>query len=189
MRVFVPEGIEPGSRVPVVFGLHGAGGSENLFFEAYGAGLGVELAKERGWIFVAPRVGLFGSPVVELADVLAEHLPIDRERLFAVGHSMGAMATVAAASASPDRFDAIAALGGGGAPTEGLASVPVFVAAGASDFGKPGADALARQLEGLGAETLVHRTYENTEHLLIVQRALPDVFAFFDERSKADRDD
>jgi len=185
VRVFVPEGIEAGARVPVVFGLHGAGGSENLFFEAYGAGLGVDLARERGWIFVAPRVGMFGSPVVELADALAAHLPIDRERLFAVGHSMGAMATIKAASANPERFAAIAALGGGGAPSEALAAVPAFVAAGASDFGKAGADALARQLEDFGAETLVHRTYANTEHLLIVQRALPDVFAFFDGRIDA----
>lgn len=182
VRVFVPDGIEPGARVPVVFGLHGAGGTENLLFEAYGDGLGVNLARERGWVFVAPRVGMFGSPVVELVDALAEHLPIDPERLVAVGHSMGAMATIKAASASPDRFTAIAALGGGGAPSEDLARVPSFVAAGATDFGRGGADALARQLEAFGADTLVHRTYENTEHLLIVQRALPDVFAFFDEQ-------
>jgi pimeloyl-ACP methyl ester carboxylesterase len=180
VRLFVPSGIEPGARVPLVLALHGAGGSQNLFFDGYGDGLAVDLARERGWILVAPQVGFLGCPAAEIVDALAAHVPIDTDRVFVVGHSMGAAATIGAAAKTPDRFRAIAALGGGGDATQAVAAIPVYLAAGASDFGKRGVDALAARLEGFGAANLVHRTYENTEHLLIVQRALPDVFAFFD---------
>ncbi|QDU85965.1 Alpha/beta hydrolase family protein [Planctomycetes bacterium Pla163] len=180
VRLFVPSGIEPGERAPLVLALHGAGGSQNLFFDGYGDGLAVDLARERGWILVAPQVGFLGCPAAEIVDALAAHVPIDTDRVFVVGHSMGAAATIGAAAKTPDRFRAIAALGGGGDATEAVAAIPVYLAAGASDFGKRGVDALAARLEGFGAANLVHRTYENTEHLLIVQRALPDVFAFFD---------
>jgi poly(3-hydroxybutyrate) depolymerase len=180
VRLFVPSGIEPGARVPLVLALHGAGGSQNLFFDGYGDGLAVDLARERGWILVAPQVGFLGCPAAEIVDALAAHVPIDTDRVFVVGHSMGAAATIGAAAKTPARFRAIAALGGGGDATQAVAAIPVYLAAGASDFGKRGVDALAARLEGFGAANLVHRTYENTEHLLIVQRALPDVFAFFD---------
>lgn len=187
MRLFVPPDLEPGARVPLVLALHGAGGSQNLFFDGYGDGLAVDLARERGWILVAPQVGFLGCPAAEIVDVLATHVPIDTDRVFVVGHSMGAGATIGAAAKTPDRFRAIAALGGGGSATEAVASIPAFVAAGASDFGKRGVDALAARLEAYGAKNLVHRTYEDTEHLLIVQRALPDVFAFFDAHAVSER--
>jgi hypothetical protein len=34
---------------------HGAGGSENMFFESYGAGVGPKEAQKRGWVFMSPR--------------------------------------------------------------------------------------------------------------------------------------
>jgi predicted esterase len=178
-RLFVPEGLAPDADVPIVFALHGAGGSENMFFASYGAGLAVDLARERGWILFAPRVGAFGYTLDTTLETLDALLPIDRERVFVVGHSMGAAATVGAVAKSPALVRAYAALGGGGRPNAALVDVPAFVAAGASDFGKRGADALAAALRTLGA-TVDARTYADTEHLLIVQRALPDVFAFFD---------
>lgn len=186
VRVFVPSGIDPGARAPLVVALHGAGGSHNMFFDGYGDGLAVDLARARGWILVAPQVGLFGCPVVELIDAISAHLPVDPGLVFVLGHSMGAGATIRAASGAPDRFLAISALGGGGRAAEGVASIPTFLGAGASDFGKGGVDALAARLRGWGATDLVHRTYKNTEHLLIVQRALPDVYAFFDAHLSLD---
>lgn len=178
-RLFVPEGIEPGRDVPLVLALHGAGGSENMFFATYGAGLAVDLARERGWILFAPRVGPLGYTLDGTLAALDALLPIDRDNVFVVGHSMGAAATVGAVAKSPALVRAYAALGGGGRASTALIEVPGFVAAGASDFGKRGADALAQGLRTLGA-SIDARTYADTEHLLIVQRALPDVFAFFD---------
>jgi predicted esterase len=182
-RVFVPEGLAPGVDVPIVFALHGAGGSENMFFASYGAGLAVELARERGWILFAPRVGPLGYTLDGVLAALDELLPIDRGNVFLVGHSMGAAGTVDAVGKAPGLVRAYAALGGGGRASAALAGVPAFVAAGASDFGKGGADALAARLRSLGA-AVDARTYPRTEHLLIVQRALPDVFAFFDAQRR-----
>ncbi len=54
------DGNVPGN-VRVLFAFHGAGGSENMFFETYGAGRLVELAAARGWIVVAPRQSLMGG--------------------------------------------------------------------------------------------------------------------------------
>ena len=56
--------------------------------------------------------------------------------------------------------------------------LPCLVGVGTSDFALGGARTLARALESAGAETSL-REYPGIEHLLVVQVALPDVFAFF----------
>ncbi|MBX9579310.1 MAG: hypothetical protein K2X87_03300 [Gemmataceae bacterium] len=186
VRVFVPKGLDPAKPVPVVVGLHGAGGSENLFFEGYGAGRAVKLCEERGWVFVATRGGLdfLGAPpVAEVLDGLAKRYPIDPKRAFLVGHSMGAAQAVRLAQQHRGRFAAVAALGGGGRVSDPkpFAGLPVFVAAGEKDFGLGMARALNKTLTAGGAKDLTYREYPGAEHLLIVREALPDVFARFDK--------
>jgi pimeloyl-ACP methyl ester carboxylesterase len=97
-----------------------------------------------------------------------------------VGHSMGAAAAMAATGRAPERFRAVAALGGGGSvPRKGSKAPPFFVGVGARDFALAGAQRLHTGLQAGGfASTL--REYPDVEHLAIVQIALPDVFAFFD---------
>jgi hypothetical protein len=46
MRVYVPEGLPLDRPVPLVLALHGAGGDENMFMDAYGEGA---LRKPTGW--------------------------------------------------------------------------------------------------------------------------------------------
>ncbi len=59
LRIPSDESAKSGSKVamPVLFLMHGAGGSENMFFETYGAGGAVQAALDRGWLVVAPRQG------------------------------------------------------------------------------------------------------------------------------------
>jgi predicted esterase len=185
VRVFVPEQAKAGKPVPLVVALHGAGGSENLFFEAYGNGLVAKLAKERGWMIVAPRSGgLFDAapPVPSIIDELAKRYPIDPRRVFLVGHSMGAMQAVALAQQSPGKYAAIAALGGGGAVTrpEAFKSLPVFVGCGREDFLLGGAKGLVAALQKAGDGQVTFKEYPDCEHIMIVQEALRDVFNFFD---------
>lgn len=179
-RLFAPE-VDEGVR-PVVVALHGAGGSENLFFDGYGDGLCVDLAARRGWFVVSPRNGMGALDCAALVAKLGERYPVDRDRVFVVGHSMGAMQAVRNVSASPSSFRAVAPIAGGGRvrASEALAEVPFFVAAGARDFGRQGARQLHRALQRAGAKA-AWRLYPSVEHLAIVQVALPDVFAFFDE--------
>jgi len=178
-RLFAPK-VDEGER-PLVVALHGAGGSENLFFDGYGDGLCVELARERGWFVVSPRCGMRGIDAVGLVDALAKRYPIDRDRVFVVGHSMGAGQAMANVSREPTRFRAVAPIAGGGrvGKAVGFDALPFFVCAGERDFGLQGAKRLHRAIERAGADAQ-WRVYPSVEHLAIVQVALPDVFAFFD---------
>jgi pimeloyl-ACP methyl ester carboxylesterase len=99
----------------VVVALHGARGSENMFFDAYGNGALVQACVERGWFVIAPRCGLLGGVYLPaLLEAMAKGWPIDRTHVVLLGHSMGAMQAVAAAVAPGASYSAIAALGGGG---------------------------------------------------------------------------
>jgi predicted esterase len=179
VRLSVPK--QPsGERVPLVLALHGAGGSENLFFDGYGDGKVVRLAESRGWYVVAPRNELGGVDGAGLIDALATRFPIDVERVLLVGHSMGAMQAMANASRTPARFAAVAALGGGGGVRRSpeLAKTPFFVGVGEFDFALAQARSLNRSLLAAGAECTL-REYPGVEHLAIVQIALDDVMTWF----------
>ncbi len=187
-RLFVPKGLDAKTPVPLVVAMHGAGGSENLFFEGYGAGHVVTLCEQRGWLLVAPRAGLaFGLggsvPVGEIIDKLAERYPIDPKRVFVVGHSMGAAGTIDAAQKYPGKFAAAAALGGGGRVRKGdaFADLPVFIGVGEQDFARKNAKALHTALTDGKAKNVTFKEYPDVEHLLIVREALGDVFDLFDK--------
>ena len=169
--------------LPVLFLHHGAGGSENMFFDTCGAGRAAALGIERGWLVVAPRQGLFGLAldVEEMLELLGDSFEIDSSRVFLVGHSMGAGQVAKQVGLHPETVAAAVALGGGAAAPGGEKAqrVPWLVAAGAADFGRPGAAALAKRLEAAGA-TVDFREYPDVEHMVIVQAALDDVFRFLD---------
>lgn len=182
VRLLVPPDTKAEAKRPLVLAMHGAGGSENMFFDSYGAGAIVALCQARGWYLVAPRSELLGSyDAPQLIDALAARWPIDASRVLLVGHSMGAGQAASASSRAPERFTAVALLGGGGGIGKGLglAGRPFFVGAGERDFGRGGALTLHKALVKAGADAS-WREYPDVEHLAIVQFALPDVFAFFD---------
>ncbi|MFT7534617.1 MAG: pimeloyl-ACP methyl ester carboxylesterase [Hyphomicrobiaceae bacterium] len=179
VRLFVPKVVD---KAPLVVALHGAGGSENLFFDGYGDGRVVDLSAERTWLVVAPRLTLGSLDCAALVDALAQRFPIDTKRVLMVGHSMGAMQAIANAVRAPERYQAVAALGGGGQVrrSEGLKKLRFFVGVGTKDFARAGANGLHRALEAAGASS-DFREYAEVEHLAIVQLALADVFRFFDK--------
>jgi predicted esterase len=184
IRLFVPRRLEEKNPVPVVVALHGAGGSENLFFEGYGNGRIVTECRKRGWILVSPRSGLVftsAPPVMEILDQLAKRYPIDMKRVFVVGHSMGAIQTIELVQKHPGKFAAVAALGGGGTVRDAKAfsDLPLFIGVGEKD---EIALTLTRGLKKSlgGAKKLTYKEYPNLEHMVIVREALPDVFALFD---------
>lgn len=186
LRMLVPPIQAAPAKRPLVLALHGAGGSENLFFDGYGDGALIRACAQRGWFVVAPRSGLFGSPdLPALLAALAARWPIDPERVFLVGHSMGAGQAVAAAARSPSSFAAVAALGGGGSigRSRGLDRLPFFVGIGSRDFARSGAMALERSLKKAAVPVELHE-YADVEHLAIVQFAMPDLMDFFERAAK-----
>lgn len=174
IRCFVPEKLA--TPAPLVIAFHGAGGSENMFFDAYGAGEIVRRCRALGWVLVTPRGGM-AEPAAGVAE-LARCLPIDQKRVFLVGHSMGAANAAAAAPDIPD-LAGVALLGGGGMIRGRWSAIPTFLGAGSADFGLSGVRNSQRALERQKLERLVFREYPEVEHLAVVAVALPEVFDFF----------
>ena len=182
IRLLVPASYDPAAPGPLVLALHGMGGSENMFFDAYGAGLAARLCEERGWIMVAPRVSPLGTSAAAILEGLHGRLPFDRDRVLLVGHSMGAAVGQRLVAKAPSTYRAFVAMGGGapqGDPAP-FAEVPVYATAGERDFGRGGVEALFASLEDEGEADRRLVIEPGTEHLLIVADALPAAFRWFD---------
>lgn len=189
VRILIPDKLDPKKPVPILFALHGAGGSENMFFDTYGAGITARLCKERGWIMVATRAnGLFGvggAPnVPAILEQLQKRYPIDASRVCLVGHSMGAGHVLSIVQETPNRFAGAAVLGGGGVvrKAEVFTKVPLFIGCGKADFALTGARNLAASLKKIEGAKVTYREYDDIEHLLIVREAVPEVFREWDAR-------
>lgn len=187
VRIFVPH--KPVSvRPPLVIALHGSGGSENMYFEGYGNGKAVDLAAERGWFLAAPKVG----SSFELASVtqqLIDLLGADPQRVFVMGHSMGAMKAISSAEdleAAQLRVAGMV-LVGGGRPTPNparlaaLSRLPLLIQVGERDFALPGVESLLQQLEQDEHPRLTQRVVQNTEHLTVVQVGLDQAFEWMQD--------
>jgi predicted esterase len=184
VRLLIPPDRGTDDLRPLVVALHGAGGSENIFFDSYGDGLAVELARQRGWYLVTPRATLLHAPdVAAIVELLAARLPIDRERIALLGHSLGADHALQALNKGLRPCAAAALLSGGwmASPSGELESMPFWLGAGERDFGLEPTRQLAQSLRAAGVEHVTLREVEATEHMTVVQIALPEVFAFLDD--------
>ncbi len=188
IRLFVPPGMKDTDKVPLVIAMHGAGGSENMFFDAYGHGGIVRECAKRKWMLVTTRTeGFLGAaPVAAIVDELSKRYPIDDKRVFAVGHSMGAGQVVGLAASAPDRWRGLVCLGGAGglANPAKVKDVPFFIGVGSDDFALGGARSLVKSLQKGGNEKVKMVEYPDVEHIVVVQVALPEVFRWFDELIK-----
>lgn len=113
-RVYAPKQALKGP-VPVVFALHGAGGDENMFFNAYGAGAIKRLADKHGFLVVTPdTMALSRAP--EIFPMLLELLSKEYEvgRVYLLGHSFGAGLTVQLGVRNLNKVAAICCFSGGG---------------------------------------------------------------------------
>lgn len=185
-------GVDPDTLPPLIVALHGAGGSEHMVFDGFGAGALIERASKRGWSVLAPRIELGkGLDVSALVETVATEYAFDGRRVALVGHSMGAglaIATVeAAAEDRPNRWRALVAIGGGRAPKSAAAfdAVHVLAGGGSADFGLRGARALHSALTARTErpEAVLTRMVvaEGAEHLTAVQASLSAVFELLDE--------
>jgi predicted esterase len=112
VRQFVPEGEGP---FPLVVALHGAGGDENLFFDGYGGGRLLEVARARGIAVVCPPTIPFGvSPNVlpKFLEELGRDVPFDPSRVGLVGHSLGAATASRLAVLRPESINGAVCIAG-----------------------------------------------------------------------------
>jgi predicted peptidase len=133
MRVVVPPALATSKRpVGVLLALHGAGGDENMFIDAYGQGIVARLAAEQGLILVSPTTTPFvqsAAPFDSLLALLRREYRIDTTRVFVMGHSMGAGAAASLARARPAQIAAVVCLAGGAAVTVPGAPPMLFIGA------------------------------------------------------------
>lgn len=116
IRQFVPDSppAADGPR-PLVVAFHGAGGDENMFFDGYGAGALLALAKREGFAVVCPPTVPFGiSPTLleRFLEELAKDVAFDRARVLLVGHSLGAVTASRLAVLRPDLVAGAACIAG-----------------------------------------------------------------------------
>lgn len=187
-RLFVPRRSVSDRPIPLVIALHGAGGNEHLFFEGYGLGIILKEAEKRGWAVVAPRAEMGLIHIGGALEAAGKLLPVDAERIYLVGHSMGGAHSFAAISEFPDRFRAAAILAGAGQPTRPPTDLSLFLGVGEQEIAmlKANVESAYRRLREMGVTEVEYKKYDACDHLMIVREALPDAFPFF-ERARARR--
>ena len=132
MRLVAPPSANVRKPVGVLLVLHGAGGDENMFVDAYGSGIATKLAAEQRLILVSPKTDVFGLTPEHfdaLMTLLRNEFRIDSSRVYLIGHSMGAGAAARLAQARPAQFAAVAMLAGGSPITVSNAPPSLFVGA------------------------------------------------------------
>jgi predicted esterase len=132
MRVLAPKEAAGQTPMGVLIALHGAGGDENMFADAYGLGIAAQLAAKNGLLFVSPATTPFMTGPEQfdsLMVVLSAEYSIDARRVYVIGHSMGSGAAARLAQQRPDKLAAVVCLAGGSAVTVAGAPPMLFIGA------------------------------------------------------------
>ena len=128
-------------RLPLVLFLHGAGerGDDLQLLKKHGPPKLVERGKQFPFILVSPQcpkgkwwdVGVLTA----LLDEIVEKHPVDEDRVYATGLSMGGFGTWMLGARTPERFAALAPICGGGDPRSAgrLKDLPIWVFHGGKD--------------------------------------------------------
>jgi predicted esterase len=141
-RLLIPATYSASKPNALVIALHGMGGDENSMFDSYDGTLKRE-AERAGVLVACPKgrdsASMYrGSAEQDVLDVLAEvrrDYRIDANRIYLMGHSMGAYGTWSIAMAHPDLFAALGPISGGGTPAgmAKIAHIPEYVVHGDDD--------------------------------------------------------
>lgn len=205
-RIYVPKDYPSRGQYPLIVALHGLGGNEDsMFSDFYGI---PALAEERGYIVVAPmgfRVdggyGGYGQRPVsrnarlseqDVLDVLARtraYYAIDPQRIYLMGHSMGAIGTWKMAARFPDIWAGLGPIAGRGDPStaETIRHIPQIVVHGDADrtVAVTGSEQMVDALRELGAEVTFIKV-PGGGHSDIAPPNMARIFDFFDVHRRPD---
>jgi predicted esterase len=209
-RTYVPTTYTSSRAFPLIIALHGLGGTEGSFFDAYGKKL-PELAEQHGYIVAAPlgyRVdGQYGwgvgNPPVDpktqamqklseedVMQVLAQSKKlynVDPNRIYLMGHSMGAIGTWKLAAKYPDIWAALGAFSGRGDPStvERMRRIPEFVVHGDADptVNVAGSRTMVAAMKPLNVDVL-YIEVTGGDHGNVVEPNFAGMFQFFDTHAK-----
>lgn len=136
----VPE-IKKEEKVPLLLFLHGKSlsGTDINRVKRYGVLRAIEKGRNIPAIVVAPQLAS-GSwnpdKVLELIEYLQKNYPIDEQRIYVCGMSLGGYGTLHFAGKYPDKLTAAVAICGGGYEKDGcrLATLPLWIQHGDVDY-------------------------------------------------------
>lgn len=185
MRAHIPRAFRGDPRqapeATVVLAFHGAGGSENLFFEGYGRGLAVAEARRRGWVFIAPR--LTDGAARDALDWVTTVRRLRVRQVFVMGHSLGGAYAVNT-FAMRTRPAAAALMAPAVMRISREPAVPVYLAVGKHEIPRLLASSRAIGRELADRDDFEYEEFDASEHLMIVADAIPNAFRFFDRYAK-----
>jgi len=209
-RVYVPTKYKAGTPTPLVVALHGLGANEDSFFDSYQR-VTPTLAEQHGFLLAAPlgfRVdGFYGSRVMTGADAAAARrseyseqdvlevlkrmradYTVDADRIYLIGHSMGAIGTWALGAKYPDLWAALAPFSGLGAPATvaRMQHIPQFVVHGDADptVSVNGSRAMVAEMKKLGMD-VTYIEVLGGNHGDVVVPNLPKAFDFLATKKRA----
>jgi predicted esterase len=209
-RMYVPRGYDGSRPFPLIVALHGLGGTESSFFDGYEKAF-PPLAEQHGYIVAAPlgyRVdGSYGwgvgeppadpagrrlqelseADVMEVLKNVRQQYRIDNNRIYLMGHSMGAIGTWKIAPKYPDIWAAIATISGQGQPDTlaRITQVPEYVVHGDNDptVSVEGSRRMVAKARELGIDVTYVEVPGGT-HSSVVAPSFPGIFDFFDKHRK-----
>lgn len=184
-RVFAPAAAVGDSARPLVIALHGAGGDENMFMDAYGRGLIKTLAEKHGFLVASPSTFpfLFNPSLADaLVNALARDYEVDRARVYVIGHSLGAGAASRIARERRGLAAAVCCMAGGDFNAAGTSTPALIFGGGLDPIGN--ANSLRRSAESArkAGVPVEYRQLDDYGHTLLVDRVLPDAVQWLLER-------
>ncbi len=204
-RLYVPTTYNPGRPHPLVVALHGLGGTEDsMFGQNYGL---VPQAERRSYIVVAPlgyrvdggygvapgapanrRAQLSEQDVMEVLQRVRQQYTIDENRIYLMGHSLGAIGTWRLAANYPNIWAALGPIAGNGNPAtmERMRHIPQIVVHGDADnvVSVNGSRAMVAELNKLGGE-VKYIEVPGGGHSDIAGPNIPAILDFFDTHRKS----
>ncbi|HYG77473.1 MAG TPA: alpha/beta fold hydrolase [Planctomycetota bacterium] len=146
---FVPDEAkrDPAKKFPLILFLHGSGerGTDLNLVKVHGPPKIVETEKGKTFPFIVispqcpPGEWWLAADLNDLLDEVCAKLPVDSERIYLTGLSMGGFGSWNLAAQYPDRFAAVVPICGGGDPedVERIKNLPIWVFHGAKDIAVP----------------------------------------------------
>jgi len=204
-RVFVPSNYDAKKKYPLVVLLHGAGGDETNFVEAYG-GLWPKLAEQRGYILasVSGRGPVTGyskesggeQDVLDVTDLVKTRYSIDPARVYLGGHSMGGAGTWRLGLTYATRWAGLIPIAGSSATVmtgyetlmKSGKQMPVMMVCGVKDalVAVAGCRTAAERAKSLSVP-VKYAEYADGDHLSVAVMSVPDIFDWLDAQNKSPR--